>query len=92
LIAGIDLFSGWLLTGNNNATEKLLYLFLINAVASAILAAVGLRLRPVNRRGSWQRDYLALLGTGLLIPLVGPILMLLGLLLLNLLSHRKDPT
>ncbi len=92
MVAGIDLFSGWLLTGNNNATEKLLYLFLLNAVASALLAAVGLRLRPVNRRGHWLPDYLALLGIGLLIPLVGPILMLLGLLLLNLLSHRYDPT
>ncbi|TAL86540.1 MAG: hypothetical protein EPN74_04550 [Rhodanobacter sp.] len=92
MIAGIDLFGGWLLTGNNGAAEKLLYLFLLNAIASAILAAAGLGLRPANRRGHWRRDYLALLGIGLLIPLLGPILMLLGLLLLNLLSHRRDPT
>ena len=89
--ANIDLLAGWLATGSHNAHALLLHTLLLNAVASALLAAIGLGLRPPNRRQRWYRDYLALLGIGLLIPLLGPILMLLGLLLFNQLSHRNDP-
>jgi len=81
----------WLAT-HGTGYPMLLEVLLLNAVASALLAAAGLLLRPANRRDLWYRDYLALLGVGLLMPILGPLLMLLGLLLFNRLSHRRDPT
>lgn len=86
------LLGSWLLADGAHTRTLLLDVLLINAAASAVLAAIGLRLRPPNRRDLWYRDYLALLGIGLLMPLVGPVLMALGLLLFNQLSGRHEPT
>lgn len=75
-----------------HATSTLLQVMLLSAVASIALAAIGLLLRPASRRDRWYRDYLGLLGVGLLVPVIGPLLMMLALLLFNQLSHRHDPT
>lgn len=75
-----------------SSTQLLLGILLINALASIVLAALGLLLRPSRLRGHWQRDYLALLGIGLLIPLLGPVFILLNLLLYHLLQYRQART
>lgn len=82
----------WLFAGSEHSVPMVLQLLLANAVLSAVLAAVALAARPANRRDRWQRDYLTLLGIGLLIPLLGPILVVLAMILFNRLSHRHDPT
>jgi hypothetical protein len=87
-----SLLGSWLLSDGPHTRAILLEVLLANAVASAVLAAIGLRLRPANRRDPWYRDYLALLGIGLLMPIVGPVLMVLGVVLFNRLSGRHDPT
>ncbi|HEY8587212.1 MAG TPA: hypothetical protein VIL60_10895 [Rhodanobacter sp.] len=69
----------------------LLDVWLLSALISVLLAVAGLALRPANRRDVWYRDYLALLGIGLLMPVVGPLFMLLGILLFKRLAHRRDP-
>jgi hypothetical protein len=82
----------WLALEDTCATSMLLQVMLLSAMASLALAALGLLLRPASRRDHWYRDYLALLGIGLLMPVIGPLLMILGLLLFNRLSDRHDPT
>lgn len=82
----------WLTLDEAHATSLLLQVMLLSALASIALAAIGLLLRPAGRRDRWYRDYLALLGVGLLMPVIGPLLMVLGLMLFNRLSHRHDPT
>jgi hypothetical protein len=83
----------WLLAGSeHSASTLLLQLLLANALLSVVLAALALAVRPANRRDRWQRDYLTLLGIGLLMPVVGPVLVVLAMILFNRLSGRHDPT
>lgn len=72
--------------------HTLLLVLLASAAASLLLALAGLALRPRHLRQRWYLDFLAMLGIGLLIPVLGPLLLLLDLLLFNLLSHRHQPT
>lgn len=86
-------FERWLLAGSEHGvTTLLLQLLLANALLSVVLAGLALTVRPANRRDRWQRDYLTLLGIGLLMPLLGPLLVLLAMILFNRLSGRREPT
>lgn len=74
------------------SAHALLMVLLASAAASVLLAGAGLTLRPRHLRQRWYLDFLAMLGIGLLVPVLGPALLLLDLLLFNLLSRRRLPT
>lgn len=78
----------WLFGGDPAALRLTLLVLLLSALASALLALLGLLLRPERVRGPAWRDYLVLIGIGLLVPVVGPLLMLLDVALFNYLVHR----
>ncbi len=78
----------WLVGGDPAALRLTLLVLLLSALASALLALLALLLRPARVRGPARRDYLVLLGIGLLVPVVGPLLMLLDVALFNYLVHR----
>ena len=77
----------WLST---SSPWTLLVVLLGSALVSAVLAALVLPLRPTHLRGPGARDYLALLGMGLLVPVIGPLLMLFQLLLFNRFSRTHS--
>lgn len=82
----------WLLAGSGYSAATLLQLLLFNSLLSIVLAWLALTFRPANRRDRWQRDYLTLLGIGLLMPALGPILIVLTMIMFNRLSQRHEPT
>lgn len=74
---------GWVLTVS---------VLLVNALVALLAALLAMALRPERVRGPWRRDFLALLGMGLLVPVVGPLLMLFDMLLFNRISRRHIAT
>ena len=79
--------SHWLLPGPW-AWELVLMTFLVSAMLSVLAAALAIILSPRRIRGPWWRDFIAQLGIGLLVPVVGPLIMLLQLALIGRLSRR----
>lgn len=77
----------WLMPGPG-ACRLLLLVLLVNAMVSVLAAVLAIALSPRRIRGPWLRDFTALLGMGLLVPLAGPVLMLFQLALLSRLSQR----
>lgn len=82
--------SHWLLPGPQ-AWQLVLFTMLVSAMLSVLVAVLAIVLRPARVRGPWLRDFIALLGMGLMVPVVGPLLMLYQLTLFGRLS-RRDTT
>lgn len=77
----------WLYSSSQHSSGILLELLLLNAIVSAVLAAIMMPLRPAHLRSRWRRDYAVLLLTGVMIPLAGPLLIVFFMLLFRRFSH-----
>lgn len=79
----------WLLPGPES-WRLLLIVLLVNGMVSVLAAVLAIALSPRRIRGPWLRDFLALLGMGVLVPVVGPVLMLFQLALFSRFSQRRS--
>lgn len=75
-----------------HAWQLVLVTMLVSAMLSVLAAVVAIGISPKRVRGPWLRDFSALLGIGLLVPVVGPLLVLFQMALFGRLSRRSITT